>query len=85
MEIESEEDTIPKSVIELYCRRPIFSLQKMSAIRIMTILCNNRQLLTLIMKCKFQEEFDFKLYTRRGPEWATVQKIANEMISKISN
>ncbi|GBN48614.1 hypothetical protein AVEN_161716-1 [Araneus ventricosus] len=74
-----------KTVLELYCRRPLFSLQKMSLIRITTTLCNNRQLLALIMKCKFQKDFDSKLYTRRGPEWAAVHAMANEMISEISN
>ncbi|GBO44509.1 hypothetical protein AVEN_65712-1, partial [Araneus ventricosus] len=74
-----------KSVLELYCRLPVFSLQKMSLIRMRTILCNNQQFLELIMRCKFQRRHDNKLYTRRGPEWQAVQEMANELVSQMCN
>ncbi|GBN33642.1 hypothetical protein AVEN_206153-1 [Araneus ventricosus] len=83
--MRKKQKTMQKTMVELYCRLPMLSLQKMSITRITTTLCNNRQLLGLIMKCKHQEHFDHILYTRRGPEWAAVKAMANEMVSQICN
>ncbi|CAL1274882.1 unnamed protein product [Larinioides sclopetarius] len=72
-------------MLELQWRLPLLSLQEMSLLRITTTLCNNRQLLRLIMKCKFWKDFDNRLYIRRSIEWAAVQAMANELISQICN
>ncbi|CAL1274883.1 unnamed protein product [Larinioides sclopetarius] len=72
-------------MLKLQWRRPLFSLKEMSLLRITTTLCNNRQLLRLIMKCKFLKDFDSRLYIRRGKKWTAVQAKANELISQICN
>ncbi|GBL93482.1 hypothetical protein AVEN_59682-1 [Araneus ventricosus] len=77
--------TVEETMLELECRLPLFSLHEMSLLRITTTLCNNRQLLQLIMKCKFLKDFDNRLYIRKGAEWAAVQAMANELISQICN
>ncbi|CAL1300072.1 unnamed protein product, partial [Larinioides sclopetarius] len=72
-------------MLKLQWRRPLFSLHEMSLLRITTTLCNNRQLLRLIMKCKFLKRTDNRLYIRRGKKWAEVQAKANKLISQICN
>ncbi|CAL1281058.1 unnamed protein product [Larinioides sclopetarius] len=68
-------------VLEL--RIPILTLQKMSLIRATTTLCNNRQILSLILKCKFEELPADRLYTRKSKEWKAVQALACKLVSQI--
>ncbi|CAL1288657.1 unnamed protein product [Larinioides sclopetarius] len=77
--------TMQKNVLDLYCRPLIFSLQKMSLIKVATILCNNQQLLELILKCKYQKHFENKLYARREPEWQAVYTMANQLVWEVCN
>ncbi|GBM38999.1 hypothetical protein AVEN_70183-1 [Araneus ventricosus] len=81
--MKSRRRTMKKCVLDLHCRLPVFSLQRMSLIRIITTLCNNRQLLRLITKCQFHEDFGGRPYARQGREWAAVESMANEMVSQI--
>ncbi|GBM78444.1 hypothetical protein AVEN_96778-1 [Araneus ventricosus] len=57
----------------------------MSLVKIITILCNNRQLLSLIVKCNFEEHYDSRLHVRQGKEWEAVEGMTNELISQICN
>ncbi|CAL1288656.1 unnamed protein product, partial [Larinioides sclopetarius] len=77
--------TMQKNVLDLYCRPPILSLQKMSLMKMATVLCNNQQLLELILKCKYQKRFDNILYARREPEWQAVHTMVNELVWKVCN
>ncbi|GBM56243.1 hypothetical protein AVEN_212699-1, partial [Araneus ventricosus] len=75
-----------KSVLEFTRETlPRFSLKEMSTIKIITTLCNNRELLDLILKCNFQEDLPFRLCARKGSEWKAVEAMANELISQICN
>ncbi|GBN31242.1 hypothetical protein AVEN_189272-1 [Araneus ventricosus] len=61
----------------------MFSLQKLSLIRLATTLCNNGQLLNMIMQCPFNKRFPGRLFTRKLKEWEAVQTMANELLSQI--
>ncbi|GBM91093.1 hypothetical protein AVEN_135112-1 [Araneus ventricosus] len=74
-----------KSILELTRNLPRFSLHEMSSFRIITSLCNKRQLLDLIFKCNFQKHLPLRLSTRKGKEWEAVEAMANELISEICN
>ncbi|GBN00165.1 hypothetical protein AVEN_161705-1 [Araneus ventricosus] len=74
-----------ESVLEHTRHLPSLSLQEMSLVKTITTLCNNRQLLGLILKCNFQKDFRFRLCARNGPEWKTVLAMADELISQICN
>ncbi|GBN21671.1 hypothetical protein AVEN_55722-1 [Araneus ventricosus] len=55
----------------------------MTLMRITTILCNNRQLLQLILKWEFEESYERRLCSRKRREWADIQAMANELVSQI--
>ncbi|GBN54983.1 hypothetical protein AVEN_267612-1 [Araneus ventricosus] len=61
----------------------MLSLQNMTVIKIITTMCNNQQLQSLIIDS--HEGFENRMYSKTGRKFKAVQDLANELISKMCN